>query len=129
VVEKMSHGFKRGGRAVGGGFYDYGSQPPQLWSGLRTFERRSRQLPPEEVRDRLLHAAIAAALDSEPDPRRSTAFVQCFGRSLPADAQGAEDRVRTIGAEAFASRAAALAERFGPRFALPRDALARLGVS
>jgi 3-hydroxyacyl-CoA dehydrogenase len=32
----------RRGQKTGAGFYDYGSDTPQLWSGLKTFERRSR---------------------------------------------------------------------------------------
>ena len=35
VLEKMSHGYKRLGRAWGAGFYDYPADGPKaLWSGL-----------------------------------------------------------------------------------------------
>lgn len=129
VVEKMSHGFKRLGRVSGGGFYDYGTQPPQLWSGLKSFERRSRQLPAADVRDRLLYAAILAGLESEPAEQPPAAFKMLFGAAVPLDARAADAVVHSIGASTFVARMSALAARFGPRFGVTRDALARLGVA
>jgi hypothetical protein len=120
VLEKMAHGYKRLGRAAGAGFYDYGSQPPALWSGLKTFERRSRQLAPELVGARLLDAATLAALRVAPghlDPGLAAAL----GPSVPLDAAQARARIAQIGAQAFAARCRALAGRFGPRFEPPGD--------
>jgi 3-hydroxyacyl-CoA dehydrogenase len=58
VIEKMAHGFRRTGRASGGGFYDYtaGSEP-QLWSGLKVFERGARDVDDASLAERL-RAAI-----------------------------------------------------------------------
>jgi len=58
VIEKMAHGFRRTGRASGGGFYDYtASTEPQLWSGLKIFERGAREIDDAALAQRL-QAAI-----------------------------------------------------------------------
>lgn len=58
VIEKMAHGFRRTGRASGGGFYDYtASAEPQLWSGLKVFERGAREVDDASLAERL-RAAI-----------------------------------------------------------------------
>jgi hypothetical protein len=122
VVEKMAHGYKRAGRAGGAGFYDYESDDtPALWSGLRTFERRSRQLPADEVRDRLLFAATLAALKSTA-PAADVAAV--LGPVVPGDAAAARVDVSARGEEAFVARARELAGRFGHRFEPPANPLA-----
>jgi len=54
VIEKMAHGFRRTGRASGGGFYDYAaSAEPQLWSGLKVFERGAREVDDASLAERL----------------------------------------------------------------------------
>jgi 3-hydroxyacyl-CoA dehydrogenase len=54
VIEKMAHGFRRGGRAAGGGFYDYpAGAEPQLWSGLKVFERGAREVDDASLAERL----------------------------------------------------------------------------
>jgi len=58
VIEKMAHGFRRTGRAFGGGFYDYtAGAEPQLWSGLKVFERGAREVDDASLAERL-RAAI-----------------------------------------------------------------------
>ena len=58
VIEKMAHGFRRTGRASGGGFYDYtAGAEPQLWSGLKVFERGAREIDDAALAQRL-QAAI-----------------------------------------------------------------------
>jgi len=58
VIEKMAHGFRRTGRASGGGFYDYtAGAEPQLWSGLKVFERGAREVDDASLAERL-RAAI-----------------------------------------------------------------------
>ena len=58
VIEKMAHGFRRTGRASGGGFYDYGAgTEPLLWSGLKVFERGAREIDEASLAERL-RAAI-----------------------------------------------------------------------
>ena len=58
VIEKMAHGFRRTGRASGGGFYDYTTGgEPQIWSGLKVFERGAREIDDATLAERL-RAAI-----------------------------------------------------------------------
>jgi hypothetical protein len=118
VVEKMAHGYKRAGRAAGGGFYDYTSQPPELWSGLKTFERRSRQLDAADIRDRLLYAAWLGALDASVQTH-AAAVTETFGETVATNAPQVRTQMQRIGAEAFLARARDLAARFGARFEPP----------
>jgi len=126
VVEKMAHGYRRMGRAAGAGFYDYTSDPPALWSGLKTFERRSRKVPPEDVLDRLRYAATLRALTLDAAP--AAAFAQTFGAQLPGNATAALRSPLAADATAFLARCRELADRYGPRFAPSADLLARLGA-
>jgi 3-hydroxyacyl-CoA dehydrogenase/enoyl-CoA hydratase/3-hydroxybutyryl-CoA epimerase len=118
VVEKMAHGYRRMGRAGGAGFYDYGSESPQLWSGLKTFERRSRKVPADDVRDRLLFAATLRSLTLA--PAAGTDAVAAFlGPQVPLNANAARSLPLFADAAAFAARAHELATRYGPRFEPP----------
>ncbi len=118
VLEKMAHGYKRMGRSSGSGFYDYSSDPPALWSGLKTFERRGRQLDPADIRDRLIHAAAIAAIGASagttPGP-----VAAVFGPGIPGDSAQARAQLQASGEAAFVARARELASRFGPRFEPP----------
>ena len=118
VVEKMAHGYKRAGRAAGGGFYDYSSQPPELWSGLKTFERRTRQLDAADIRDRMLYAAWLGALDASSETP-AAAVADTLGETVATNASQARAQVERIGTAAFLSRARDLATRFGARFEPP----------
>jgi 3-hydroxyacyl-CoA dehydrogenase/enoyl-CoA hydratase/3-hydroxybutyryl-CoA epimerase len=125
VVEKMAHGFKRPGRAAGAGFYDYSVDPPVLWSGLKAFERRSARLTADDIRERLHVAVVLAALGA-PDAPSPAGWPGVFGPGVPATAGDAAAHVRSSGPQAFAECAAALAGRFGERFAPSAAAVARL---
>jgi hypothetical protein len=126
VVEKMAHGFKRSGRQGGAGFYDYGAEPPQLWSGLKTFERSRGKIPAEDVRDRLVHAAALGALsDARAAPLE--ALASAFGADARWDAAAALGAAAPDAAARFAARSRELAGRYGPRFEPTAEQLARLG--
>ena len=122
VVEKMAHGYKRGGTATGGGFYDASQDPPRLWSGLKSFERRGKGLPAADIADRLTHAAVLAVLAAPSVPQAPIATV--FGPRVPADAAAA---TALATADGFLERSRALAARFGPRFEPSPAVLERLG--
>lgn len=128
VLEKMSHGFNRKGRAAGLGFYDYAADGARtLWSGLRTFERGGQSLPAQDVIDRLRYAIALEAIRSlergelaslsAVDGNATTASGELFG----------SDRLRewidSVGAAGFVDRANALATRYGARYAPPATLL------
>lgn len=124
VLEKMAHGFNRMGRQAGRGFYDYDEgEPPELWSGLKVFERRRVSIPPEDIRDRLLYrlslesmrcleeGVVASAADANLSSILGVGFPQASGGAI-----AFADRA---GASAIAARSLELAERYGERFAPP----------
>lgn len=118
VLEKMAHGYRRLGHAAGSGFYDYSSEPPQLWSGLKTFERRGRHLESVDIRDRLLHAGLIAAIGASAGTAPG-AVPAVFGGQVPGDAAQARALLQSRGEAAVVARMRELASRFGPRFDPP----------
>ncbi|MDO4905242.1 MAG: hypothetical protein Q4A16_06810 [Lautropia sp.] len=71
VMEKMSHGLQRLGRADGGGFYDYDDWDEaggddedgrELWDGLKAFIRRGTEIPDADLQDRLRFAPVVELL-------------------------------------------------------------------
>ena len=126
VVEKMAHGLKRTGWATGGGFYVYeDDQPSGLWSGLSSFRRRAAQVPPEDIRDRLLFAMALEARRSlgalDVDSRRLGDVVSLYGCGFPLALGGAISFGSGASAGAFAGRARQLAAKYGERFQPPVD--------
>jgi 3-hydroxyacyl-CoA dehydrogenase len=125
VLEKMAHGYSRLGRAAGAGFYDYNETPPQLWSGLKTFERRNRGIPGADITDRLTHAAMLAALtiDHSAD---SELMAASFGPSIASSSAQALEMLPEADRHRFIDRCRELASRYGPRFEPSPAALTRL---
>ena len=125
VLEKMAHGYSRLGRAAGAGFYDYNETPAQLWSGLKTFERRNRGIPGADITDRLTHAAMLAALtiDGSAD---SELMAANFGPKIAANSAQALEMLPEADRHRFIDRCRELASRYGPRFEPSPAALSRL---
>ena len=131
VLEKMAHGYKRMGRAFGGGFYDYPeSGPKELWSGLKTFERGGRVVPPEDVRDRMLYAqaleTIRCLQEGVLASSRDANVGAILGWGFPAYTGGPVQFVEHIGGHRFVERARELASRYGERFEPPVLLLERI---
>ena len=125
VLEKMAHGYSRLGRAAGAGFYDYTETPPQLWSGLKTFERRNRGIPAADITDRLTHAAMLAALTI--DDSADSAFIAAnLGPKIAASPAQVLDMLPETDRLRFIDRCRELASRYGPRFEPSPAALTRL---
>ena len=124
VLEKMTHGYRRMGRAHGGGFYEYPADGPKhLWSGLAAFRRGGRAVPAEDVRDRLLYAQAIETLrclqEGVLTSARDANVGSILGWGFPAWTGGALQFVNHVGVRAFTERAQALAQRYGERFAPP----------
>ena len=121
----MAHGYSRLGRAAGAGFYDYNETPPQLWSGLKTFERRNRGIPGADITDRLTHAAMLAALtiDHSTD---SELMAASFGPGIASSSAQVLEMLPEADRHRFIDRCRELASRYGPRFEPSPAALTRL---
>ncbi len=140
LVERMVKQCQRGGRASaanmaktgGGGFYDYPAGGKKtLWPELKTlFEKPDATFDMQELKDRLLYRqAIETArclhegvLTSVHDANIGS----IFGIGFPAWTGGALQFAYSMGVEAFAARAYALARMHGAGFALRDDVLASL---
>jgi 3-hydroxyacyl-CoA dehydrogenase / enoyl-CoA hydratase / 3-hydroxybutyryl-CoA epimerase len=125
VLEKMSHGYKRMGRAFGGGFYDYPeAADKQLWPGLKIFARGAKSVPLEDVKDRLLYAqaieTIRCLEEGVLESTRDANIGSIFGWGFPAYTGGTAQFVNHVGTKAFCERADELAQKYGERFTPPR---------
>jgi hypothetical protein len=125
VLEKMAHGYSRLGRAAGAGFYDYNETPPQLWSGLKTFERRNRGIPGADITDRLTYAAMLAALTID-DSADSELMAASFGPNIASSSAQVLEMLPEADRDRFIDRCRELATRYGPRFEPSPAALTRL---
>ncbi|MEM6743831.1 MAG: 3-hydroxyacyl-CoA dehydrogenase, partial [Pseudomonadota bacterium] len=122
----------RGGRKYGGGFYDYPSDGPKtLWPGLADMAEPGRETPTvEEARDRILYRMSLETLrcleERVLETERDGNIGSIFAFGFPAATGGAIQFARREGLDRFRARAEDFAARFGPRFAPPEAALARL---
>jgi 3-hydroxyacyl-CoA dehydrogenase/enoyl-CoA hydratase/3-hydroxybutyryl-CoA epimerase len=127
LVEGMVKEHKRGGRAAGGGFYDY---PPggqkHLWPQLRTlFEKPGLAWEVGEMKDRLLYRqSIETARCLSENVLTSIAEANVgsiFGIGFPAWTGGAMQFIYGVGIEAFLRRAVELARLHGEGFMISNE--------
>lgn len=121
----------RGGRHYGGGFYDYAADGTKsLWPGLSQFAKGNGGVSMQDAIDRLLYRQAIETLRCLDENVLRTEFEADLGGVLaigfPAHTGGAIRFIRTIGVDAFAARAAELAEAYGERFGVAASALDRL---
>ncbi len=131
VLEKMSHGYKRLGRAWGAGFYDYpGDGPKTLWSGLSVFARGAKRQPSyDDIRERLLYIQALETIrcldEGVLESVRDANIGSIFGWGFPAWAGGSLQFVNHVGLARFIARAQELATQYGERFQPPESLVAR----
>jgi 3-hydroxyacyl-CoA dehydrogenase/enoyl-CoA hydratase/3-hydroxybutyryl-CoA epimerase len=132
LVEKLVKELGRTGRAGGGGFYDYpAGQAKRLWPGLKAFENSGAAADVTELKQRLLYRqSIETARCLAEGVLTSAAEANIgsiFGIGFPAWTGGAIQFIASEGRDRFLANAAALAARYGERFAISpevRSALA-----
>ena len=120
----MAHGYKRMGRAYGAGFYEYDSTGGKsLWSGLKTFERGAKNIPIEDIKDRMLYAqaleTVRCLQEGVLESTRDANIGSIFGWGFPAYTGGTAQFVNHVGVAKFVERAGQLAARYGERFTPP----------
>lgn len=126
LVERLVKEFKRGGRAAGGGFYDYpAGGKKHLWAQLQPlFEKPAPQggWDINTVKERLLYRqSVETARCLSENVLTSVADANVgsiFGIGFPAWTGGAMQFIYGMGIEAFEKRCAQLAAKYGDGFAL-----------
>ena len=126
LVERMVKEFKRGGRAAGGGFYDYpAGGKKHIWNQLAALFEKPTPAGGwniDEVKDRLLYrqaVETARCLSENVLTNVADANVgSIFGIGFPAWTGGAMQFIYGMGIDVFEKRCAQLAGRYGNGFAL-----------
>jgi len=126
LVERMVKELRRPGRAAGGGFYDYPTEPgakKQLWPELKPlFERPGTAWDIDELKDRLLYRQAVETARCLSEGVLTTVhdanIGSIFGIGFPAWTGGAMQFIYGMGVDTFARRCDELAAKFGPGFAL-----------
>jgi 3-hydroxyacyl-CoA dehydrogenase / enoyl-CoA hydratase / 3-hydroxybutyryl-CoA epimerase len=136
LVERMVKEFDRNGRAAGAGFYAYPEEKgakKYLWPELKDlFEKRSAVWEMQELKDRLLYRQAVETARCLAENVLTTVhdanIGSIFGIGFPGWTGGAMQFIYGTGIEAFCQRAAQLAAKFGPGFAVTpevKDAIQR----
>jgi 3-hydroxyacyl-CoA dehydrogenase/enoyl-CoA hydratase/3-hydroxybutyryl-CoA epimerase len=126
LVERMVKELKRSGRAAGGGFYDYPTEPgakKHLWPELKPlFEKPGVAWDINELKDRLLYRQAVETARCLSEGVLTTVhdanIGSIFGIGFPAWTGGAMQFIYGMGVDAFVARCAELAAKFGPGFVL-----------
>jgi 3-hydroxyacyl-CoA dehydrogenase/enoyl-CoA hydratase/3-hydroxybutyryl-CoA epimerase len=132
LVERMVKQHSRGGRAAGGGFYDYpAGQPKRLWPELKNlFEKPGIGWDLGELKDRLLYRqAVETARCLQEGVLGSVHEANIgsiFGIGFPVWTGGALQFIYRQGVSAFAERCQSLAARHGAGFKLDPSVIACL---
>ncbi|THH39076.1 3-hydroxyacyl-CoA dehydrogenase [Aliishimia ponticola] len=121
----------RGGRQYGGGFYDYSADGSKtLWPGLSQFAKGNAEISQADAVDRILYRQAIETLRCLDEGVLNTEVEAnlggIFAIGFPAHTGGAIQFIRGVGIDAFAARAAELADAYGERFDIAPTALDRL---
>jgi 3-hydroxyacyl-CoA dehydrogenase/enoyl-CoA hydratase/3-hydroxybutyryl-CoA epimerase len=129
LVERMVKEFKRGGRASGGGFYDYpAGQKKMLWPELKKiFEKSQVTFDQQDIKDRILYRqAIETARCLDEGVLTSVHegnIGSIFGIGYPAWTGGALQFIYGMGVSNFAKRSQELAVQYGDGFNVSQGVL------
>jgi 3-hydroxyacyl-CoA dehydrogenase / enoyl-CoA hydratase / 3-hydroxybutyryl-CoA epimerase len=126
LVERMVKEFDRNGRAAGAGFYEYPEEKGAkkfLWPELKNlFEKPAAAWDMQELKDRLLYRQAVETARCLSEGVLTTVhdanIGSIFGIGFPAWTGGALQFIYGMGIEAFTARAAQLADKHGPGFAV-----------
>jgi len=130
LVERMVKEFDRNGRAAGAGFYEYPGEKgakKYLWPELKNlFEKPGIGWDMQDLKDRLLYRQAVETARCLSEGVLTTVhdanIGSIFGIGFPAWTGGALQFIYGMGIDAFCTRAAQLADRYGPGFAVTAKA-------
>jgi 3-hydroxyacyl-CoA dehydrogenase/enoyl-CoA hydratase/3-hydroxybutyryl-CoA epimerase len=134
IVERMVKEFDRNGRTAGAGFYDYPLEKGAkkvLWPELKTLlEKPDMAWDITDIKDRLLYRqAVETARCLSENVLTSVHDANIgsiFGIGFPAWTGGAMQFIYSMGLDAFARRADALAAKYGPGFVVTDEVKAAI---
>ncbi|MDB5873910.1 MAG: enoyl-CoA hydratase/isomerase family protein [Ramlibacter sp.] len=126
LVERMVKEFDRNGRAAGAGFYEYPEEKGAkkfLWPELKNlFGKPGVKWDMQDLKDRLLYRQAVETARCLSEGVLTTVhdanIGSIFGIGFPAWTGGAMQFIYGTGIDAFSTRAAQLADKYGPGFAL-----------
>ena len=129
VVSTLINDYQRGGRAHGGGFYEYQEDGSKaIWPKLfELYYKEDVSIPEQDIKDRLLFRQVIEALKClETKVLRSVDdgnIGSIMGIGAPVWTGGLIQFVNTYGAQNFVERCNELSQAYGERFAPPKIAL------
>ncbi|MEO0390093.1 MAG: 3-hydroxyacyl-CoA dehydrogenase NAD-binding domain-containing protein [Pseudomonadota bacterium] len=123
MLFEMVEAHGRKGKGHGGGFYDYLEDGKVIWPGLSKWRQPDRDIPIEDIRDRILFRPVIESLKClEEGVLRSVAdgnVGSIMGIGAPVQTGGYIQFVNTYGIDRFIARCAELSAAYGPRFKAP----------
>ena len=128
VIRVMFEDVKRRGQHKGGGFYDYDEKGKKIttWPGLKALFAKDgyADVPYEDVKDRLLFPQVLEAIRIMEEGVLSSVgdgnIGSIMGIGFPPHTGGVYQCVNAYGVQAFADRAAQLAQKYGEVFEPPQ---------
>tara|TARA_R110000772_G_scaffold107988_2_gene210636 strand:- start:26547 stop:28694 length:2148 start_codon:yes stop_codon:yes gene_type:complete len=126
LASKMLKEFGRGGRAHGGGYYEYPADGEKfLWPEIYNWHyNKAVSLPNDDIKDRLLFRQIVESLRCYQEGVMNNVadanIGSIMGIGFPPYTGGVLQYVNTYGLKKFATRLAELATKYGERFEPPQ---------
>ncbi len=126
MAKKMIDEFGRGGRAHGGGYYDYPEGGEKtLWPEVaKMFAKDNVNVPNDDIKDRLLFRQIVESLrcfeEGVMNNVADSNIGSIMGIGFPPHTGGVFQFINTYGLQKFVDRCNVLSEKYGERFTPPQ---------
>ncbi len=125
IGNRMVDEFKRGGRAYGGGYYDYPENgPKRIWPKLYDlYYKPEVNYPNQDIKDRILFRQVIESIkcldEGVFNAVRDANIGSIMGIGFPPHTGGVFQYINTYGIQNFVARAEELAAKYGDRFNPP----------
>ncbi|MBA4368378.1 MAG: 3-hydroxyacyl-CoA dehydrogenase [Desulfobacterium sp.] len=125
IGNRMVDEFKRGGRAYGGGYYDYPENgPKRIWSKLYDlYYKPEVNYSNQDIKDRILFRQVIESIkcldEGVFNAVRDANIGSIMGIGFPPHTGGVFQYINTYGIQKFVERAEELAAKYGDRFNPP----------
>ena len=125
IGNRMVDEFKRGGRAYGGGYYEYPENAPKhIWPKLYDLYYKAEvNYPNQDIKDRILFRQVIESIrcldEGVFNAVRDGNIGSIMGIGFPPHTGGVFQYINTYGIQKFVARAQELAAKYGDRFNPP----------